>query len=269
MMTSREINKESMGGLEHDLLEILELENHAFHRKWSTGFSNMKDALNFSRQHEPSEDLSMATHEKPNFVYSIFTLITPSQNQENQDMREPRFESFGQTNEDSRMKFEEPQVYTSNQPQRFPKLGNNSTNLSTSMAYILEKVKRIHTMLEIPYLTKQILDDQLSFEGTSAMLHAGYFEQNEQTPFSSPTNDHGPSDYNSIDPCLFQGWPTLPLTEEDNISKITWTKGKGDQSASRNHENNIALGDDELLLLQETCIRDRALIEPRPTFLEQ
>jgi hypothetical protein len=87
-----EINKESMGGPEHDLLEILELENNAFHRKWSTGFSNMKYALNFSRQHEPSEDLSMATHEKPNFVDSIFTLITPSQTQENQDMREPGFE---------------------------------------------------------------------------------------------------------------------------------------------------------------------------------
>jgi hypothetical protein len=29
------------------------------------------------------------------------------------------------------------------------------------------------------------------------------------------TDDLGPSDYNSIDPCLFQVWPTLPLTEED------------------------------------------------------
>jgi hypothetical protein len=55
-----EINKENMGGPEHDLLEILELENNTFDRNWSTGFSNMKDALNFSRQHEPSEDLSIS-----------------------------------------------------------------------------------------------------------------------------------------------------------------------------------------------------------------
>jgi hypothetical protein len=258
-----EINKEIMGGPEHDLLETLELENNAFHRKWSTTFSNLKDALNFSRKIEPSEDLSMATHEKPNFVDCIFTLITPSQTQENQDMRDPRFEYFGQTNEDSRMKFEEPQVYTSNQPQHFPKPGNNNTNLSTSMAYILQKVKRIRTMLEIPSLTKQIPDDQLSFEGTSTLLQTGYFEQDEKTPFSLLTNDHGPSDYNSVDLCLFQGWPTLPLKKKDIISEITWTKGKGDQSISRNREN-IALGDEEVLLLQETCIRDSALMEPRP-----
>jgi hypothetical protein len=228
----------------------------------------MKYALNFPRQNEPSLDLSMATHEKPNFVDSIFTLIMPSQTQENQDMREPRFEYFGQTNEDSRMKFEEPQVYTSNQPQHFQKPGNNSTNLSTSMAYILQKVKRIRTMLEIPYLTKQIPDDQLSFEGTSTLLHTGYFEQDKQTPLSLLTNDHGPSDYNSVDPCLFQGWPILPLTEEDIISEITWTKGKGDQSISSNHEN-IALGDEEVLLFQETCIRDSALMEPHPIAPEQ
>jgi hypothetical protein len=171
-----ELNKESMGGLEHELLEILEVENNTFHRKWSTGFSNMKDALNFSKQHEPSKDLSTskgitqlerslsqiqnplsmrppqtiqshtpreqiflntlnlqnvarqeddhkpwsckdsyferyhpkATHEKPNFVDSIFTLFTPSQIQENQDMRKPRIEYLGQTNENSRVKLEEP-----------------------------------------------------------------------------------------------------------------------------------------------------------------
>jgi hypothetical protein len=79
-----------MEGPKHDLLETLELENNAFHRKWSMGFSNMKDALNFSRQHEPSKGLSMATHEKPNFEDSIFTLTTPSQIQEIQDMSEPR-----------------------------------------------------------------------------------------------------------------------------------------------------------------------------------
>jgi hypothetical protein len=321
-----EINKESMGGLEHDLPEILEVENNTFHRKWSTGFSNMKDALNFSKQHEPSEDLSIseritqlerslsqiqkplsmrppqtikshapreqiclntldlqnvarqendpkpwsckdsyferyhpkATHEKPNFVDSIFTLFTPSQTQENQDMRKPRIEYFGQTNENSRVKLEEPQVYTSNLPQHFPKPDNNRTNLSTSMAYILQKVKRIREMLEIPSLTKQIPDDQLSSEETSTLLQTGHFEQNEQTPFQ------GHSDYNSVDSCLFQGWPTLPSTEEDNISK-----GKGDQNIPSNHENNIALGNDEVLHLHETYIRDSALVGPRPIVLEQ
>ena len=59
------------------------------------------------------------------------------------------------------------------------------------------------------------------------------------------------------------------MTEEDNISEITWTKGKGDQSFSSNHENNIALGGDEVLLLQETCISDSALMEPRRILLEQ
>jgi hypothetical protein len=130
-------------------------------------------------------------------------LITPSQTQENQDMSEHGFEYFGQTNEDPRMKFEAPHVYTSNQPQRFPKPGNDSTNLRTSMSYILKKVKRIREMLEIPSPTKQNSDDQLSFEGTSTLLQTGYFEQDEQTPFSLLTNDHGPSDYNSVDPCLF------------------------------------------------------------------
>ena len=145
------------------------------------------------RQHEPSKDLSMATHEKSNFLDSIFTWITPSQTQENQDMREPRIEYLGQTNEDSRMKFEEPQVHTSNQPQCFPKLGNNSTNLNTSMVCILQKVKRIREMLEIPSLTKKIPDDQLSFKETSTLLQTGHFEQNEKTPFQ------GHSDYNLVD----------------------------------------------------------------------
>jgi hypothetical protein len=58
------------------------------------------------------------------------------------------------------------------------------------------------------------------------------------------------------------------LTEKDIISEITWTEGKDDQSISSNHEN-IALGDEEVLLLQETCIRDSALMEPRHILLEQ
>jgi hypothetical protein len=117
-----------------------------------------------------------ATHEKPNFVDSIFTLFTPSQTQENRDMRKPRIEYFGQTNENSRVDIEEPQVYTSNLPQHFPKPDIDRTNLSTSMAYILQKVKRIREMLEIPYLTKQIPDDQLSSKETSTLLQTGNFE---------------------------------------------------------------------------------------------
>jgi hypothetical protein len=84
-----------MEGPKHDLLETLELENNALQRKWSVGFSNMKDALNFSRQHEPYEGLSMATREKPNFEDSLFILTTPNQIQESQDMSEPGFEYFG------------------------------------------------------------------------------------------------------------------------------------------------------------------------------
>jgi hypothetical protein len=52
-----ELNKESMGGLEHDLPEILEVENNTFPRKWSTSFSNMKDDSLFSQQNEPPGDL--------------------------------------------------------------------------------------------------------------------------------------------------------------------------------------------------------------------
>jgi hypothetical protein len=44
-----ELNKESMGELEHDFPEILDVENSTFPRKWSTGFSNMKDASLFSQ----------------------------------------------------------------------------------------------------------------------------------------------------------------------------------------------------------------------------
>jgi hypothetical protein len=314
-----------MGGLEHDLPEILEVENNTFHKKWSTGFSNIKDALSFSKQHELFEDISIyeritqlerslskiqnplstrpqtikyhalreqiflntldlqnvaiqendhktwsckdscfecyhpkVTHEKHNFVDSIFTLFTPSQTQENQDMRKPRIEYFAQTNENSRVNLVEPQVYTSNLPQHFPKHDNNRTNLSTSMAYILQKVKRICEMLEIPYLTKKIPDDQLSSKETSTLLQTGHFEKIEKTPFQ------GHSDYNSVDSWLFQGWPSLPLIEEVNISKEN-----GDQNIPSNHENNIALGNDEVLHLHETYIRDSALVGPCPIVLEQ
>jgi hypothetical protein len=70
---------ESMEAPEHDLLETPELENNAPQRKWSTCFSNMKDVLNFSRKHEPSEGLIMAAREKPNFEDSLFILTKPIQ----------------------------------------------------------------------------------------------------------------------------------------------------------------------------------------------
>jgi hypothetical protein len=246
-----ELNNEIMGGLEHDLPEILEVENNTFPRKWSTCFSIMKDSLNFSKQHETSKDigtfegvtqlerslsqtqnpLSMRppqtikshtpkeqiflntldlqnvarleddinslsckdshfghyhpkdTHEKYNFVDSIFTFFTPSQIQENQDTRKPRIEYLGQTSEESRVNIEEPHVYARNIPQHFQKPSNDRTNLSTTKAYIVQKVKRICEMFEIPSLTKQIPYDQLSFEETSTLLQNGHFEQNEKTPF--------------------------------------------------------------------------------------
>jgi hypothetical protein len=343
-------------------------------------------------------DHPKATHEKSNYVDSIFTLFTPNQIQENQDMRKPRIECLSQTSEDSRVKLEEPQVYARDLPQPFPKPSNDGTNLSTSMAYILQKVKRIRGMLEIPSLTKWTPDDQQLFEETSTLLQTGHFEKNEQTPFLTslliddlclhncmldsessvnmmslkvmnqlglevtgpyanvcrfeskgikvydlmeglevhladypdfpiimdvivvdipdtwgmilsrewaatlggslqmdlsyatiPVGDqdcitlhnkpkrmehiercnHGYSNYNSVDPCLFQGWTTLPLVEEDNINEITWTKGKGDQNIPSNHKDNITQGNDETLHLHETYIRDSALVESHPIILEQ
>jgi hypothetical protein len=52
-----EPNDERMVELKHNLPEILEVEYSAYPRKWSTGFSNMKDASLLSQQNEPPEDL--------------------------------------------------------------------------------------------------------------------------------------------------------------------------------------------------------------------
>jgi hypothetical protein len=98
-------------------------------------------------------------------------------------MRKPRIECLSQTSEDSRVKLEEPQVYAMDLPQPFQKHSIDGTNLSTSMAYILQKVKRISGMLEIPYLTKWTPNDQQLFEETSTLLQTGHFEKNEQTHF--------------------------------------------------------------------------------------
>jgi hypothetical protein len=134
----------------------------------------------------------MATHKKPNFEDSLFVLSTPML--ENQDMSE--------TNRDSKNRSEEPRVHS-------------GTDLSTSMSCILQRVKRIREMLKISFLTKQDPDDQLSFEGIPTLLQTVHFEQDKQTPSSLLTDDLGPSDYNSVDPYLFQDCPTFPLTEED------------------------------------------------------
>jgi hypothetical protein len=86
-------------------------------RKWNT-FSNINNVLNVSRQHEPSKDLGMATHKKPNFEDSLFVLNMPIL--KNQDMSEPRFEYFVHTNRDLETRSEDPRVH-------------NGTNLDTSM----------------------------------------------------------------------------------------------------------------------------------------
>ena len=67
-------------------------------RKWNTTLSNINDVFNFSRQHEPSEGLGMASHKKPNFEDSLFVLNTPML--ENLDMSE--------TNRDPKIRSEEP-----------------------------------------------------------------------------------------------------------------------------------------------------------------
>jgi len=159
-------------------------------RKWNATFSNIKNVLNVSRQHEPSEDLGMATLKKPNFEDSLFVLNTPML--EYQDMSEPRFECFDQTNRDPETKSEDPRVH-------------DGTNLDASMSCILQRVKRIREI--IYFLTKQDPDDQLSFEGNPTLLQTGQFEQDEKTPSLSLTYNLGPS--------LSQDFPTFPLTEED------------------------------------------------------
>jgi hypothetical protein len=187
-----ESSDEDITETEPKLPEILEVKLMPPKRKWSTTFSNVNDVLNFSRQHEPSEGLGMATHKKPNFEDSLFVLNT--QMLENQDMSE--------TNRDPKNRSEEPRVHS-------------GTNLSTSMSCILQRVKRIREMLKTSFLTKQDSDNQLSFEGIPTLLQTGHVEQDEQTPSSLLTDDLGPSDYNSVDPYLFQDCPTFPLTEED------------------------------------------------------
>jgi hypothetical protein len=67
-----------------------------------------------------------------------------------------------------------------------------------SLSCILQRVKRIRKMLEIPFLKKQDSDDQLPSKETSILLHAGHSDTNEQASLSK-------------DPEC----PTFPLVRED------------------------------------------------------
>jgi hypothetical protein len=67
-----------------------------------------------------------------------------------------------------------------------------------SLSCILQRVKRIRKMLEIPFLKKQDADDQLPSKETSMLLHAGHSDTNEQASLSK-------------DPEC----PTFPLVGED------------------------------------------------------
>jgi hypothetical protein len=52
-----------------------------------------------------------------------------------------------------------------------------------SLSCILQRVKRIRRMLEIPFLKKQDSDDQLPSKETPMLLHVGHPGTNEQTSF--------------------------------------------------------------------------------------
>jgi hypothetical protein len=145
-------------------LEVLEVRLMPPKRKWSTTFSNTNNVMNALIQHKPSEGLGMATQKKPNFEDALFVLDTPML--EDQDMSEAD-------------KSEE-------------------TNSSISMSCILQRVKRIREMLEIPFLKKKDSDDQLPLKGIPTLLHAGHSDTDEQAPFSKD-----------------QYCPTFPLVGED------------------------------------------------------
>jgi hypothetical protein len=74
----------------------------------------------------------------------------------------------------------------------------DTTDPSISMSCILQRVKRIRRMLEIPFLKKQDSDDKLPSKGTPILLHDGHSNTDEQASFSK-------------DPDC----PTFPLVGED------------------------------------------------------
>jgi hypothetical protein len=74
----------------------------------------------------------------------------------------------------------------------------DTTDPGISMFSILQRVKRIRRMLEIPFLKKQDSDDKLLSKETPMLLHAGHADTNEQVSLSK-------------DPEC----PTFPLEDED------------------------------------------------------
>jgi len=76
------------------------------------------------------------------------------------------------------------------------------TDASISISCILQRIKRIREMLEIPFLKKQDSDDQLPFKEIPTLLQTSHSEKDEKTPFL-------------VDPYLFQECPTFPLIEKD------------------------------------------------------
>jgi hypothetical protein len=157
----KESSNEDVLEAEPKPLEILEVRLMPPKRKWSTAFSKTNDVLNASK---PSEDLGMVTQKIHNFEDALFILDTPML--EDQDLSEAD-------------KSEE-------------------TDPSISMSCILQRVKRIREILEIPFLKKQDSDDQLPLKGIPTLLHAGHSDTDEQAPFSKD-----------------QDCPTFPLVGED------------------------------------------------------
>jgi hypothetical protein len=76
-----------MEAREHDFPEILEVQNDTFPRKWSTDFSNMKDASLFSQRHDPPEDLNPPQDTFEDIEVEIFEYL-PSQITEEDDCEE-------------------------------------------------------------------------------------------------------------------------------------------------------------------------------------
>jgi hypothetical protein len=60
---------------------------------------------------------------------------------------------------------------------------SKETEPSISMSCILQRVKRIRRMLEIPFLKKQDSDDQLPFKETPILLHTGHSDTMNKHPF--------------------------------------------------------------------------------------
>jgi hypothetical protein len=60
----------------------------------------------------------------------------------------------------------------------------DTTDPASVCSSILQRVKRIREMLEIPFLKKQDSDDKLPSKETPMLLHAGHSDTNEQVSLS-------------------------------------------------------------------------------------